>query len=162
MEVLEVKRTLDGAAHTFRCLAADVTPRWAVLLYTIAHPRRIADLDLPAGTVTVAYYWVDRPYNVYHWVAPSGETLAWYFNTSGPVRIGEGRVEWDDLAVDVLVTPDLRAQVLDEDELPAGLAPGRRAEIAAVRDRILREYPRVVEDTRAASRDLLARAPGIR
>ena len=157
MEILEVKRTLDGGVHTFQCTAAEVTPHRAVLLYTISRGRRIADVDLPAGTVTVAYYWTDRPYNVYHWVAPSGETLAWYFNASGPVGIGDGRVEWEDLEVDVLVTPDRKVQVLDEERLPGDLAASRRAEIAAARRRILNDYRAVTREVEAASSGVLAR-----
>lgn len=157
MEIMEVKRTFDGAVQTFQCTAAEVTPDRAVLLYTSSKGRWIADVELPAGTVTVAYYWTDRPYNVYHWVAPSGETLAWYFNASGPARIGDGRVEWDDLEVDVLLTPDLRVQVLDEDRLPADLAAPRRAKIAAARSRILDEHAAVAREVEVASRGFLAR-----
>jgi predicted RNA-binding protein associated with RNAse of E/G family len=158
VEILEVKRTLDGAVHTFPCTAVEVTPHHAVLLYAISKGRRIADVELPAGTVTVAYYWADRPYNVYHWVAPRVETLAWYFNASGPVRIGGGRVEWEDLEVDVLVTPDLRVQVLDEERLPADLAEPRRAEIAAARRRILDDHAAVTHEIEVASRGFLARS----
>jgi predicted RNA-binding protein associated with RNAse of E/G family len=157
MEIMEVKRTLDGDVRTFRCTAAEVTPRRAVLLYAISERRRIADVELPAGTVTVAYYWADRPYNVYHWIAPTAETLAWYFNASGPLRIGDGRVEWEDLEVDVLVTPDLGVQVLDEDRLPTQLAASRRAEIETARRRILDEYVAVTREVEAASREFLAR-----
>lgn len=160
MDVLEVKRTLDGAEHTFPCVAVELSPRRAVLLYVISKGRRIADVELPAGTVTVAYYWADRPYNVYHWVSPAGDTLAWYFNVSGPARIGEGRVEWEDLEVDVLVTPDLRVQILDEDRLPVQLAASQRAAIAAARARVLREYAAVARETEAASRAFLARPAG--
>ena len=160
MEIVEIKRTLSGAVQTFPCVAAEVTPRRAVLLYTVSRARRIATLDLPAGTVTVAYYWVDRPYNVYHWVSPAGGTLGWYFNVSGPVRIDERRVEWQDLEVDVLVTPDLRCQVLDEDRLPGGLEEPQRAAIAAAKARVLREYPGVVREVEAASPAFLARSAG--
>lgn len=162
MEVLEVKRTLDGAVHTFPCVAVEMTPCRAVLLYAIPTGRRIADVELPAGTVTVAYYWADRPYNVYHWVTPAGETLAWYFNVSGPVHIGDGRVEWEDLEVDVLVTPDLRVQILDEDRLPIALAASQRAAIASARARVLRECSAVAHEVEAASLAFLARAAGER
>jgi predicted RNA-binding protein associated with RNAse of E/G family len=157
MEILEVKRTLDGAVQTFRCTAAEVTPQRAVLLYTLPERRRIADVELPAGTVTVAYYWADRPYNVYHWVAPSGETLAWYVNASGPVQIGDGRVEWEDLEVDVLVTPGLAVQVLDEDRLPGHLPASRLAQIATARRRILDEYVAVTREVEVSSRGFLPR-----
>ncbi len=156
MDVLEVKRTLDGMAHTFPCRAAEITPSRAVLLYTLPHPSHVADLTLPAGTVTVSYYWIDRPYNVYHWLTPEGETLAYYFNLSGSIRITDDRVDWEDLAVDVLVTPDRRVRVLDEDQIPPGAAQ-RSLEIARARDRVLGEWEQVVREIHAHSRDLLAR-----
>jgi predicted RNA-binding protein associated with RNAse of E/G family len=160
MEVLEIKRTLGGEVLTFPCRAAEVTPKRAVLLYTASSGRRVADVELPAGTITVAYYWADRPYNVYHWVAPAGDTLAWYFNVSGPVRIADGRVEWQDLEVDVLVTTDLRLQVLDEDRLPANLPAAQRAAISDARGRVLREFRAVTREVEAASRGFLPPRPG--
>jgi predicted RNA-binding protein associated with RNAse of E/G family len=160
VEIVEIKRTLGGSVQVFPCVAAEVTPRRAVLLYTVTNARRVATLDLPPGTTTIAYYWVDRPYNLYHWVSPAGETLAWYFNVSGPVRISERPVEWQDLEVDVLVTPDLRYQVLDEDRLPEALGEAQRTAIAAARARILKEYADVVREVAAASHDFLARSTG--
>jgi len=161
VEMLEVKHTLGGSVLAFRCAAAEVTPRRVVLLYRATGSRRVGGLDLPSETITVAYYWPDRPYNVYHWVSPAGDTLAWYFNISGPARIGDGRVEWDDLEVDVLVTPDLQARVLDEDRLPATLGAATRAEIAAARERVLREYAAVAREVAAASSGFLAPAGGV-
>ena len=160
MEIVEIKRTLGGSVQVFPCEAAEVTPRRAVLLYTVSNARRIATLDLPPGTMTVAYYWADRPYNVYHWISPGGDTLGWYFNVSGPVRISERQVEWQDLEVDVLVTPDLRCRVLDEDRLPEALGESQRTAIAAARARVLREYADVVREVAAASHDFLARSTG--
>lgn len=159
MDVLEIKRTLTGAVRTYSCRAIEITPCRAVLLYTLPHAGHVADLTLPAGTLTVAYYWAGRPYNVYHWIAPGGETLAYYFNLSGPVRIARDRVEWEDWAVDVLVTPDRRVRVLDEDQIPES-AGGRSTEIARARDRVLRESAQVVREIQAVSRDLLARGAG--
>ncbi len=156
VDVLEVKHTLDGAVHTFPCRAVEVTGERAVLLYTLPRPGRVADLSLPAGTLTVAYFWRDRPYNVYHWIAPGGDTLGYYFNVSGPVRIAGDRVEWEDLEVDILVTPDRRVRVLDEDRIPV-VAAGRRGEIDRARARVLDEHARVVRETEEASAALLAR-----
>lgn len=159
MDVLEVKHTLDGKVRTFACQAAEVTGERAVLLYTLSRAGRVANLPLPVGTVTVGYYWCDRPYNVYHWIAPGGETLGYYFNLSGPVRIARDRVEWEDLEVDVLVTPDHTVQVLDEDKVPASAAH-RVGEIARARMQVLEDYPRVVREIEASSAGLVAQATG--
>lgn len=158
MDVLEVKRRLDGSVRTYPCEAVDVAGDRAVLLYRLRGPGRVADLALPAGTLTVAYYWTDRPYNVYHWIAPSGDTLAYYFNLSGPVRIGRDRLEWEDLEVDVLVTPDGRVQVLDEEAVPPAAAE-RLPEIARAQERVLADWPAVVGEVERASRMLQA-VPG--
>ena len=58
----------------------------------------------------------------------------------------------------MLVFPDGRPQVLDEERVPAGAA-ARLPEITAARDRVLCEYRSVTESVEAASRALLARDP---
>jgi len=154
--VLEIKRRLDGSVRTYDCETAEAAGDHAVLLYRLPAAGRVAGLTLPAGTLTVAYYWADRPYNVYHWIAPSGETLAYYFNLSGPVRIGRDRLEWEDLEVDVLVTPDGRVQVLDEDAVPPDAA-ARLPEIARARERVFTDWRAVVDEVERASRTAGAR-----
>jgi predicted RNA-binding protein associated with RNAse of E/G family len=153
VDILEVKRRLDGTVRTYPCEAAEIADDHAVLLYRLPGQGRVAGLTLPAGTLTVAYYWAGRPYNVYHWIAPSGETLAHYFNLSGPVNIGPERLEWEDLEVDVLVTPDGRVQILDEDAVPESAA-ARLPEIARARERVLADWRTVVQEVERASRAL--------
>ena len=155
MNVLEVKRRLDGSVRTYPCEAVQADRDHAVLLYRLPGQGKVADLVLPAGTLTLAYYWADRPYNVYHWIAPSRETLGYYFNLSGSVTIGGDRLEWEDLEVDVLVTPDGRVQILDEDAVPQSAA-ARLPEIARARERVLADWPDVSRDIERASRAFLA------
>lgn len=161
MNVLEVKRRLDGSVRSYPCEAVEVDREHAVLLYRLPGQGKVADLVLPAATLTLAYYWADRPYNVYHWIAPSGETLAYYFNLSGPVTIGRDRLEWDDLEVDVLATPDGRVQILDEDAVPESAA-ARLPEIARARERVLADWPAVSQDVERASRVFLANSAAAR
>jgi len=160
VDVLEIKHTLGGAVKTFHCRALEVTADRAVLVYVLPHAARVSDLDLPARTVTIAYYWAARPYNVYHWISPDGATIAYYFNASGPVHIAAGRVEWDDLEVDVLTMPSGSVRVLDEDLVPPGAA-GRAEEISSAQERILRESASVILDVEHDSRLLLARHPDV-
>jgi predicted RNA-binding protein associated with RNAse of E/G family len=104
---------------------------------------------LPAGTLSLGYFWEDRSYNAYHWVDDKRQTLALYFNICDRTRISAQQIAWRDLAVDVLMTPDLRCRVLDEDELPDDLDPQLLGRINATRDRLcadpegrLREFAR--------------------
>ena len=119
--IVEVKETLTGERREFRCTVVARATRAVVVSYRSPIGGVVEDVSLPAGTLTLGYFWETRPYNVYHWIAPDGRTLGLYFNVSDTTRITPGRVAWRDLAVDVLITADGRCRVLDEDELPSDL-----------------------------------------
>lgn len=152
--ILEVKHTLDGEQRTYPSTLLDAGEGFAAILYVLPESARVDDLDLPAGTATVAYYWADRPYNLYHWVDPAGRTLAFYFNLARATAITPGQIEWWDLAADVLVTPDGRVRVLDEDEVPVEVEP----EVARARAALERDLPDLLAAVEPSSRRYLARA----
>lgn len=130
--ILERKVRLDGTHEEFICEGLLVVPdERAILRYRVDREWRIADgaLVVPAGSVNLAHYWMDRPYNVYQFMV-AGRTLAYYCNVAEPTAIREDLVEYLDLAVDVLIRPSGEALVLDEDEIPPDLAPARRKHIA--------------------------------
>ncbi|MFN3285599.1 MAG: DUF402 domain-containing protein [bacterium] len=155
-EVVEVKRRPDGTSVRFFCRLVERGPGTAVLLYVLAEPWTVADLRLPAGSATFAYYWTTRWYNVYHWLAPSGATLGHYVNVATPARLSPDEVEWLDLGVDVLAVPGTAPRVLDEDELRRLPAP---LQLAARRslDRVLRRWPLLVDAVERRTRRLLGR-----
>lgn len=71
------------------------------------------------GTVSIEYYWMERWYNVFRFLKPSGELRNYYCNVNVP-PLFDGRVlSFVDLDMDILVAPDLSYQVLDEDEFEA-------------------------------------------
>jgi hypothetical protein len=130
--IIERKTRLDGSVVDFACERLHLEPgRRAVLRYVSDADRAIegADLRVPKGTVTVAHYWIDRPYNVYHLLI-DGRTLAYYCNVAVDTVIATDLVAYTDLVVDVLLRTSGAATVLDEDELPDDLAPPHRLAIA--------------------------------
>jgi predicted RNA-binding protein associated with RNAse of E/G family len=105
------------------------------------------------GTVTVAHYWVDRPYNVYHWLQ-DGRTLAYYCNVATDTVVSPALVSYTDLVVDVLLRASGAATVLDEDELPDDLAPRYRLAIAKALEALIanpRGVIREIEQETAAA-----------
>ena len=94
------------------------------------------DLRVPVGTVTIGHFWVDRPYNVYHWFV-GGRTLAYYCSIATETAIAADLITYTDLTLDVLIRPSGEATVLDEDELPDDLAPPHRLVIAKAREALL-------------------------
>jgi predicted RNA-binding protein associated with RNAse of E/G family len=128
----------------------------AVLIYIMPADHVLEDLLLPAGTLSLGYFWEDRPYNAYHWVDDNGQTLALYFNICDNTRIDAQRIAWRDLAVDVLITPDQRCRVLDEDELPDDIDPDLLHRINATRDLLCTAPAQQLREFAASSQAQLA------
>jgi Protein of unknown function (DUF402) len=153
-QVTEVKRTLAGVEKRFSCQLLAGEARHAVVLWIAPAAMSVHGVELPAGTISFGHFWSDRFYNVYHWLGPAGQTLGYYFNIADETRFSPGRLEWRDLAVDVLVTPTGRLDVVDEHELPADLDPALRARVEAGLRAILDDPASVTAEIEARGRAL--------
>jgi predicted RNA-binding protein associated with RNAse of E/G family len=153
-EIVEIKETLAGTRQTFPCQVVARRAGEVVVLFVLPAARTVEVVALPAGTVTFGYFWAGRPYNVYHWMTPAGTTIAWYVNLADRTRIDEGTLSFRDLTVDVLLPADGPPRILDEDELPATLAPALRAQIEAARDLVLARAPALRAEVDARSTSL--------
>jgi len=154
--VTERKTRLDGTVSEYRCerLSLEVGRR-AVLRYVIDRDQAIGDtgIALHPGQITIAHYWSDRLYNVYHWL-DGARTIAYYCNIASDTIISEDLVGYTDLVVDVLLRPSGETIILDEEELPADLAPALRIHVARALETIAAGPRRLVaeieRETRAA------------
>ncbi len=154
--VTEIKTTLAGEEKRFDCELLARADAEAVVIYRMPREFELEDVVLPENSISLGYFWAHKPFNAYHWLDPDGRTLALYFNISDGTRLDEREIAWRDLAVDVLITPDLRCRVLDEDELPDDLAGDLRAYIEAARDAICAAPAQTLDAFRARSARLLA------
>jgi predicted RNA-binding protein associated with RNAse of E/G family len=69
------------------------------------------------GDRFIETYYSDRWFNIFEIHAASDDHLkGWYCNITRPARIDQEHIYAEDLALDLLVYPDGRVQVLDEDE----------------------------------------------
>jgi len=137
--ITEIKHTLAGERKTFDCELLQRGEREAVVAYRMPRDARLEDIELRRGTLSLGYFWADRPYNAYHWIDARLDSIALYFNISDGTRIDPRAIEWLDPAVDILISPDGRCRVLDEDELPPDLDDPLRAYIEAARDELCRQ-----------------------
>jgi len=155
--VTEVKITLAGRRQEFPCCLVDRSRTRAVLFYPVPSRRRVGPLVLPRGTESYGYFWRDRPYTVYHWVAPDGRTLGVYVNLAEGVVLRPREVRWRDLALDLLFRADgARVQVLDEPEVRA-LPDGLRARIEAARAQVLSHRDALLAEVLSATARLRRR-----
>jgi len=75
---------------------------------------------LKKGDRFVEAYYADRWYNIFEiYDRDDGALKCWYCNVSYPAEFEDGTVAFRDLALDLLVFPDGRQEVLDEDEFAA-------------------------------------------
>jgi len=153
--ILEIKTTLDEKRQEFQCNLLSYTHDEAVLLFEVTRPYQIADLTIPAGSISLGYFWPDHLYNVYHWLNPAGHTLGIYCNLSDQTCLTPTEIHWRDLTVDVLITPDGRCQVLNEEELPDELDTKLYIKIAATRDELIQNHRTLLAEIETRSKKWL-------
>ncbi len=132
--IVEIKTTLTGERKEFDCELLKFTRGEVVVIYRMPRDVPLEDLLLPKDSISIGYFWEDRAYNAYHWIDEQCQTLALYFNICDNTRISTDQVAWRDLTVDILITPDQRCRVLDEDELPDDIDSELLAYINTTRD----------------------------
>jgi len=92
------------------------------------------------GDRFVEWYYSDRWYNIFQMHDVDDDHLTgWYCNVTRPAVFTEDTIRADDLALDVMVQPDGRVSVLDEDEFAAlPLDEATRAQARRALDELLR------------------------
>jgi hypothetical protein len=158
-EVLEVKRFPHGGEETYRCLALDVSPRLAVLLFPHPSERRAGGFLFPAGSRTYGFFWARRHYLLYVLHGPDGGLIAHRFDVVDEVRLRRGRVEYLDLALDIWADPSGHAWTEDEEEVvemasQGLLSPQRLALIERTKRLLLARHCRIAAEARAELRRL--------
>ncbi|MCM3457201.1 DUF402 domain-containing protein [Heyndrickxia oleronia] len=123
--IIERKIRYDSSIVEHSCLLLNSNQQKVVLFHRIAQSFTMKtsnnQLTIPKGSYTLAYYWCDRPYNLYIWRDLLGNYLGAYFNIVKNTYVKDRVLSFEDLIIDVLVFPDGQHYVLDEDELPESL-----------------------------------------
>ncbi len=124
-----IVRKLNPAGQVTFLYPGRVLERRADCIVVVAEFNRddypIHEIALRRGDRFIETYYTDRWYNVYEIHDREDDRVkAWYCNIGHPAVIEESVVSYIDLALDLLVYPDGRQFVLDEDEYAAlKLAP---------------------------------------
>lgn len=124
-DVIERKIKYDDEVVEHTCQLLDAQEQQVVLFHKIQDPFTMIAGDgavtIPKGSYTTAYYWTDRPYNVYFWRDDQGNELGSYLNIVRNTQFKDQMVIFNDLMIDLLVLPNGDVFVLDEEELPESL-----------------------------------------
>lgn len=77
----------------------------------------VGEIVLNFGDRFIESYYSERWYNIFEIHSRTDDTIkGWYCNITSPAQFGENSLSYRDLALDLLVYPDGRQVVLDEDE----------------------------------------------
>ncbi|MGG0412141.1 DUF402 domain-containing protein [Peribacillus simplex] len=124
-EIIERKIRYDSLVVEHYCLLLNAKNQHVVLFHEITDSFTMKagpiKLTIPIGSYTIAYYWKDRPYNLYIWRDNEGNYLGSYFNIVRNTYMEDTLVSFEDLIIDILVLPGGSHFILDEEELPVPL-----------------------------------------
>ncbi len=102
---------------SWKCRITDIESNALILVGEFVDSVTHPDLGIiEAGTISTEYFWLDRWYNIFRFDNPDGTFRNWYCNLCMPPTLGVNVLDYVDLEIDVLIWPDGRFQVLDEDE----------------------------------------------
>jgi protein associated with RNAse G/E len=128
--------TISPKTITVRTFKYDGTEhrRWRAQISRIENPLIVLDAKFEKeikhpllGTVlpetlSIEYYWLDRWYNIFRFVQPTGELRNFYCNVNLPPVLQGDVLSYIDLDMDILVAPDFSYSILDEDEFTVNAA----------------------------------------
>ncbi|MEW9109513.1 MAG: DUF402 domain-containing protein [Cytobacillus gottheilii] len=124
-KIIERKIKYDSKIVDYHCKLLYMGKQSAVLFHineeSFTMTTNQKSLTIPKGSYTIAYYWEDRAYNLYFWRDQKGNYLGAYFNIVKNTTINAEMVSFEDLIIDILVLPNGKYFVLDENELPEAL-----------------------------------------
>lgn len=79
--------------------------------------HQLGEMVLREGDRLVETYYSEHWYNIFEVHAVEDDALkGWYCNLSHPAILGKREIVFHDLALDLIVYPDGRQELLDEDE----------------------------------------------
>lgn len=118
-ELTVLKRKPSGEliwSYTGRILEKDGS-RLVLEAFFDLDDRHADGMTFAKGDRFVETYYTDRWYNIFAIYSRDDDSLrGWYCNISRPAQLDGKTISYDDLALDLLVFPDGRQVVLDEDE----------------------------------------------
>ena len=120
----EVKVRLDGTPEPFTCELVRHDERGMIIRWRNEAEFVAGEYRLPAGSLTIAFYWRGRRHNLYRPEDAAGHVICHRLDIIEPPLFEAGRLTFRDMVLDILVPPDGPARLEDEDELAEAVASG--------------------------------------
>jgi uncharacterized protein len=118
IEVIINSRKFDGSIS--KSWAGElIEENSSLLLYRGVFDRDVIHEHLgliECGTISYEYFWLDRWYNIFRFHKADGTFRNFYCNIAMPPTVNEDLIDFVDLDIDMIVDPNGRFVIHDEDE----------------------------------------------
>ncbi|RJP21715.1 MAG: DUF402 domain-containing protein [Candidatus Abyssobacteria bacterium SURF_5] len=145
---LEIKRHLNKPDERYRCELVRREPAKIVLKYRSDRSFQSSKLGVtfPPGCVTLAFYWLDRPYVFWAIYSPEGEPLGYLVHICREMEIFSDSLTYVDLLLDIWFSRDGDYLILDQDEVDDCVRSGKLADadvayIDAAKEKAIADFP---------------------
>ena len=142
---LEIKKLYNGLEHQYLCDLLYLKNDFGILQFILDKDYYVDNLFLPKGTVSLGYFWENRPYNVYQWF-DNDKLIASYFNISDSTQLSKEKFIWRDLILDILVLANLQYTILDREELDIIDQPEIHVYIDQTKSLIIKNYNSIINE----------------
>lgn len=117
MKILEIKRHLNKPDESYVCELLKRGNDYIILTYVSDRSGQVGSVTIDAGTTTYAYYRNGMGYVVWKMVTPDRTLNGYLFHICCDLRVGEDKVEYLDLLLDVWIDAKGQLKILDRDEV---------------------------------------------
>ena len=117
MKILEIKRHLNKPDESYVCDLLKRGNDYIILTYVSDRSGQVGSVTIDAGSTTYAYYRNGKGYVVWKMVTPDRTLNGYLFHICRDLRVGEDKVEYLDLLLDVWIDAEGQLKILDRDEV---------------------------------------------
>lgn len=125
MKILEVKRHLNKPDESYLCdLSMRDNAHFMVLKYVNERAGRVGGVSFEVGSITYAYYKTGQGFVLWKMLGLNENLRGYLFHICRDIKLGENRVEYLDMLLDVWIDGEGEVIILDRDEVEDCVANG--------------------------------------
>lgn len=124
MKILEIKRHLNKPDESYLCDLLARGGDYVIVKYVSEMSGRVGALTFDVGSTTFAYYKIGMGYVIWKMLNPDKKLEGYLFHICRDLQVGEDRVEYLDLLLDIWIDSAGQMTILDRDEVEECVSQG--------------------------------------
>jgi len=151
VKIPELKRHVNKPDQSYLCDLLAHGSDYVIVKYVSEISGRVGAIIFDAGSTTFAYYKTGMGYVLWKMLNPDNRLEGYLFHICRDLQVGENRVEYLDLLLDVWIDADGQMTILDRDEVEDCAGKGVIGEkelrwIAQQEKEIIENWKKIISD----------------